>query len=154
MLRSRVTVASKECRKAPLLWGLFIAVISAALMADPVESEPLGYHCLFAEETGYNWISPEYVFEIDPSTKTAFNTSGYYEAIPTKVRVNRKKQFRLSWRATLKSTSGQDFTLDYIALIDPNSRSISLRGNFIKPRFPGFAKQVHSIGTCRKLTTK
>lgn len=122
----------KNLQHSTLLKRLLPLVCGATITAQMAIGEPLIYECAIQNQESRGWIAPHYVFRIDTQHLNADHATDVYGFTPTRVRRNRKGHYILYWQSRPTATNGQKFWMDYFARIDPESKSIGLRGTFVR----------------------
>ena len=128
----------------------FAVAVAGILTTQAAISAPVTYICNIDNQETRGWIAPQYVFNIEPNSKHASHTTSSGGFTSSKLRVDRKGNYRISWQEKPKAANGQKFWIDYFAQIDIKQNTISLRGTFVQRWLVNPPK---TIGNCT-VTTK
>ncbi|MFY2824718.1 hypothetical protein [Ruegeria sp. MALMAid1280] len=112
-----------------------IFALFLAMGAQSAFAETITYDCAVRDRDGSGWVAPRYVFVVDPDHGVAETASNHNDFQKAKLKVDRKKRYRLDWRVELREFSGQQVRINYTARIDPTNNTVKLRGNWVNANF-------------------
>ncbi|SMO34762.1 hypothetical protein [Ruegeria faecimaris] len=113
---------------------LFLASIFT-VFAQAAAAETITYDCAVRDRDGTGWVAPRYIFVIDKDGVSAQTASGHNEMQSAKLKIDRKKRYKLDWRVELTEFGGQKVRVNYTARIDPSDNTVKLRGNWVNANF-------------------